>query len=94
MKSYDLHHILKYTNKDMLQTADGNPKQIEIIPSNSDKFISLQIGGLRFIDNLQFLPASLENLESNLSKDGHEKFVHMQKHLPDTDLVYAKGVYP
>jgi hypothetical protein len=94
MKSYDLHHILKFMSKDMLQTADGKTKQIEIIPSNSEKFIAMQIGGLRFIDSLQFLPASLENLVSNLSKDGYEKFIHTKKHLPDTELVYTKGVYP
>jgi hypothetical protein len=94
MKSYDMHHILKYMTKDMLQAADETTKRIHIIPSNSEKYISLQIGGLRFIDSLQFLPASLENLVANLAKDGHEKFIHTQKHLPDTDLVYAKGVYP
>lgn len=39
-----------------------------------EKYISFSVGGLRFIDSLQFLNTSLGNLIDNLKKDGDDRF--------------------
>ncbi|KFM69574.1 hypothetical protein X975_03200, partial [Stegodyphus mimosarum] len=44
-------------------------KTMTCMPNNSKKSISFSLGNLRFIDSLQFLNASLENLVANLEKD-------------------------
>jgi len=71
-----------------------NYEDIKFIPLNSEKFITFQIGNLRFLDSYQFLSTSLEELVSLLLKSGKENFVETVKYLGDHDLVFAKGVYP
>ena len=63
-------------------------------PLNGEKYLSFQVGNLRFIDSFQFLSTSLDNLVSLLLKSGRDKFTHTTKFLGDDDLVFAKGVYP
>ena len=52
------------------------------------------MGNLRFIDSFQFLSTSLDNLVSLLLKSGRDKFTHTTKQMGDSDLVFAKGIYP
>ena len=90
-KHYDSHLILKYfrnRNKDM---------DIHVISSNTEVFISFQIGYLRFLDSNQFMTGSLDGLVKTLGQDGNEKFVHTRRHFPDNEqflLAIRKGVYP
>jgi len=72
-------------------TTYGN---IKVTPVKSEKFLSFQVGNLRFIDSFQFLSTKLENLVSLLLRSGRDKFAHMTKYIGDSDLVVAKGVYP
>ena len=67
---------------------------IRVVPLNSEKYLSFQVGNLRFIDSFQFLSTSLDNLVSLLLKSGRDKFIHTTKQLGDSDLVFAKGIYP
>ena len=67
---------------------------IRVTPLNGEKYLSFQVGNLRFIDSFQFLSTSLDNLVSLLLKSGRDKFTHTTKFLGDDDLVFAKGVYP
>ena len=69
-----------------------NYEDIKVVPLNSEKFITFQIGNLRFLDSYQFLSTSLEELVSLLLKSGKENFVETIKYLGDHDLVFAKGV--
>ena len=78
-------------NDEEIQMAYGD---IRVTPLNGEKYLSFQVGNLRFIDSFQFLSTSLENLVSLLLKSGRDKFVHTIKHLGDHDSVFAKGVYP
>lgn len=66
----------------------------------SEKYVSFQLGNLRFLDSLQFLGpgASLDALAGNLVE-----FPHLRKHFPqvwsfnnseDMELLCQKGVYP
>ena len=67
---------------------------IRVVPLNSEKYLSFQVGNLRFIDSFLFLSTSVDNLVSLLLKSGRDKFTHTTKQLGDSDLVFAKGIYP
>jgi len=68
--------------------------EIRVTPLNSEKYLSFQVGNLRFIASFQFISTSLENLVSLRLKGGRDKFVHTIKYLGDHDSVFANGVYP
>jgi len=78
-------------------------KRISCIPNNMEKYISFSMGAMVFLDSLQFLNASLDQLVSNLSVDGSKKFPNMKHYMknkyPDLqqdaiELLLRKGVYP
>ena len=87
-RGYDWHIIIKHITKDFA-TED-----IVIIPVSSEKFISFQIGNLRFLDSLQLLSASLDTLVQALIKDGTQKFPNTKRHYPNSDLSFQNGIYP
>ena len=104
LKSYDAHFVIKhfkkqYTVRSRNQDDDDIYEQeesvsygdIRVVPLNSEKYISFQVGNLRFIDSFQFLSTSLDNLVSLLLKSGRDKFSHTTKFLGQ---VFAKGIYP
>ena len=88
LKGYDSHLIFQYA------TREYAPNSIDVIPSTSEKFLSFQIGNLRFLDSFQFLTASLDTLVQSLAADGREKCSHTARHHPDSGLVFGKGNYP
>ena len=59
---------------------DFATEDIAVIPTTSEKFISFQIGNLRFLDSLQFLSASLDTLVQTLVKGGTQKFPNTERH--------------
>ena len=63
LRGYDGKIIIKHNAKDFA-TED-----IVVIPTTCEKFISFQIGNLRFLDSLQLLSASLDTLVQTLIKD-------------------------
>ena len=88
LKGCDTHLIMQYI------TREYATRSIDVIPTSSEKFLSFQIGNLRFLDSLQVLTASLDTLVQSLAADGKNKFRHTAWHYPDSDLVFAKGNYP
>ena len=68
-----------------------NYEDIKVIPLNSEKFITFQIGNLRFLDSYQFLSTSLEELVSLLLKSGKENFVETVKYLGTTTWFLRKA---
>ena len=75
-------------------------RRIRVIPNNMEKYISFQLGNLRFLDSLQFLGpgSSLDKLAKNLSE-----FPHLKEEFPkkwsfnkpeDMELLCQKGIYP
>ena len=75
-------------------TRQYAPISIDVIPITSEKFLSFQIGNLRFLDSLQFITASLDTLVKSLAADGRDKFSHTARNYPDSVLVFANGNYP
>src|SRR6267154_1983228 len=93
MRGYDSHLIIKHMQKKL------TVKDIDVIASNTEKFIAFQIGQLRFLDSLQFLNASLDAFVLNLKKDvaSCSPFSLTRRHFPDDDSftrITRKGVYP
>ena len=72
LRGYDAHLIL--------QKVKRKHGKIDVIPNNSERYISFTIGRLKFIDSMQFLSCSLENLAKQLTDN---KFINMQKFYPD-----------
>ena len=88
VKGYDSHLIRQYVSREYA------PNSIDVIPTTSEKFLSFQIGSLRFLDSLEFLTASLDTLVQSLAADGRDKFSHTARHYPGYELVFSKGNYP
>ena len=58
LHNYDMHHIVKFFNKRLVaktnKTGNTSYDNINVIAQNSEKFISIEILGKRFIDSFQF----------------------------------------
>ena len=106
LRGYDAHLIMQGIHrhsgkKPTKENKEQNKsKNMRVIPNNMEKYVSFQLGNLRFLDSLQFLgpTASLDALAGNLVE-----FPHVRKHFPqvwsfnnseDIELLCQKGVYP
>ena len=56
-----------------------------------EKYITFSLGGLRFIDNLNFLQGSLDSLVRATLKEALKITSTISK---GSDLLYKKGIYP
>ena len=90
-RNYDSHFILK-----ALEYSDK--KLLSGIPYNMEKFRTLTLGKLTFVDSLELLPASLADLVNNLQKSNHDfSFLEQLPYCTTDDhkqLLLRKGVYP
>lgn len=60
-----------------------------------EKYVSVSIGRLRFIDSFGFEPSSLETSVDNLAQNGLQSFAYFQSEIKEhTDILLRKGVYP
>ena len=94
LRGYDSHLIMQGIHR------YAEKKKIKVIPNNMEKYVSFQLGNLRFLDSLQFLGpgASLDVLAGNLKefpllKEQFDK-VWSFKNPQDMLLLCQKGVYP
>ena len=62
LKGYDSHLIISRLNEEVLRGCYTN-----VIPLNTEKYLTFSISNLKFIDSLNFLSSSLENLVNNLN---------------------------
>ena len=73
---------------------DPNAK-VQVIPTNSEKFLAVEIDSIRFLDSFQFLSSSFDKLVSTMARDNTDKFVHTKRHFGcDNPNIFKKGVYP
>jgi len=96
IKSYDLHLLIKQFRQYNVMSSKGvmKPVKIYVIPSNTEKFMSISFGGLHFKDSFQFLSSSLDTLVQCLARDGTDKFEYTNAHFNNSPLVHRKAVYP
>ncbi|KAK3107269.1 hypothetical protein FSP39_010803 [Pinctada imbricata] len=66
LKNFDMHLLMSGIGK-------WKDEEIKCIPNSSERFLSISLGKLRFIDSFQFLNESLEKLVNNLSNDQSTK---------------------
>ena len=72
-------------------------KNLSVIPNSYEKYMSLGMGNLKFIDGFQFMASSLEKLVTNLydENDKYKNFHSMKQYFGDhTDALCRKGMYP
>ena len=72
-----------------IHTAKGN---ITCIASNAEKYISFNIGQLKFLDSFQFMASSLEKLVEATDKADFK--ITKSEFDVKTDTILRKGVYP
>lgn len=86
-------HNLRGYDSHLLMQAIGtaSEKRVTCIPNNMEKYMSVTLGQLKFIDSLQFLNASLSKLVENMKEFPITSSKTQVEHL---DLLKRKGVYP
>ena len=83
LRGYDAHHLM--------QAMSQLQKELKCIANNMEKYITFSVGGLRFIDSLNFLQGSLDSLVSATPKESLKITSTISK---GSDLLYKKGIYP
>ncbi|KAL9959333.1 hypothetical protein ACROYT_G032647 [Oculina patagonica] len=66
-------------------------KEVKCIANNMEKYITFSVGGLCFIDSLNFLQGKLDSLVSATPKESLKITSTISK---GSDLLYKKGFYP
>ena len=74
------HNLRGYDSHLIVQNLGKYKEKIDIVPNNTEKYMSISIGNskkkqvyLRFIDSLQFMTDSLESLVKNI-----DDFYHLE----------------
>ena len=85
LEGYDGHLIVK-----SLKSEFG---KVTVVPKNLEKYLSLSVVQLKFLDSFQFTPKSLDVLSKTLEDDEFRYLVESftASHF---DLIRCKGVYP
>ena len=83
LRGYDAHHLM--------QAMSQLKKEVKCVANNMEKYITFSVGGLRFIDSLNFLQGSLDSLVSATPKESLNITSTISK---GSDLLYKKGIYP
>jgi hypothetical protein len=94
LRGYDSHIILKEAFE-----ICGADKNINALPNSMQKFMTFNVGDVKFIDAFQFMASSLETLTKNLitkSTDKCDKFENMklQFNADELELVCQKRFLP
>ena len=96
-----IHNFKNYDAQFILQGLKfSKKKDISGLPFNMEKFRTLEVGRITFVDSMQLLPASLSELVNNLTLSGHT--FPLLNQLPyfknisieQRALLLQKGVYP
>jgi len=92
LKGYDSHFIIKTL------TTQAGARRMDVIAQNSEKFMSITNGNIKFIDSFAFLSTSLEKLVSGLGSDIKNFPILQRNFLTATpeqlQLLLQKGTYP
>ena len=90
LKNYDSHFLIRKLSTCPL-------RNINVIPKNSEQYLSFSYGCLYFKDSYAFLSSSLSTLVDNLKSKGMKQFKHLRRfisHPEERDLLTGKGVFP
>ena len=90
LSNYDSHFVVQHLHK-------YKGCHIQIIPRNTERYLSFSFLNMTYKDTLQFMDESLRKVVDNLRKSGEENFFHVNKHCPNPRLrayLYQKGIFP
>ena len=80
LRGYDAHHLM--------QAMANLKKEVKCVANNMEKYITISVDGLRFIDSLNFLLASLDSLVEVKVKEVKEA----TSELKDRELKYKEKI--
>ena len=83
LRGYDAHHLM--------QAMSQLQREVKCVANNIEKYITFSVGGLRFIDSLNFLQSSLDSLVNATPKEFLRNTAEISK---GSDLLFKKGIYP
>ena len=63
------HNLRGYDSPILMKAKQKNRGPCSVVPNNIEKFMSISVGQVRFIDSMQFMVSSLESLADNRSLD-------------------------
>jgi hypothetical protein len=88
------HNLRGYDSHLIMQEIGKFGMEVNVIPNNMEKYISFSLGKyLTFIDSIQFMSSSLEELAGNLSPEDF-RIVGKRWQGEDFKLVTQKGIFP
>ena len=90
LRNYDSHFLIRKLSTCPL-------RNINVIPKNSEQYLSFSYGCLHFKDSYAFLASSLSTLVDNLKTKGMKQFRHLRRFITnpkERDLLTGKGVFP
>lgn len=88
-KAYDLHYIVT----GMSQLIKSEQKRVHVIPLNTEKYLALNVGALKFIDSMSFFGMGLDKVAKSMKKEDF-KYVYTNAPEADRELCLKKGIYP
>src|SRR6185312_1240321 len=87
-RGYDSHLVCESVRK------SANAYQIKVIAETFERYKSIKVGQLKYIDSKQFMNNSLANLTKNLDTNHPITSRHFKEYsLDQISLVCRKGVY-
>ena len=89
-----LHNFVGYDSHLIVKALEEKHGSTRVIPNNMEKYLSLSVGQLRFIDSLQFLNASLDSLVKNLEVNDLKYTKQEFPNSEEFDLIKEKGIFP
>ena len=100
LRGYDSHFIMQQIGKIAKKHAYKNKRgeechmNINCIPNNMEKYLAFMLGNhLVFLDSLQFMNSSLDNLIKNLPDEAF-KYTKQEFEKEQFNLMKQKGIYP
>ena len=88
-----IHNLKGYNGYLIVKALKSEFGRVGVIPQNLEKYLSLTVGQLKFLDSFQFTPKSLDVLSKTL-EDDEFKYLVESRTTSHFDLVQRKGVYP
>ena len=100
LRGYDSHFIMQQIGEIAKKHAYKNKRgeechmNINCIPNNMEKYLAFMLGNhLVFLDSLQFMNSSLDNLIKNLPDEAF-KYTKQEFKKDQFNLMKQKGIYP
>ncbi|KAL9988589.1 hypothetical protein ACROYT_G003048 [Oculina patagonica] len=88
LRGYDAHHLMQKMSK----LSQATQKEVKCVANNMEEYITFSLGGLRFIDSLNFLQGSLDSLVSATPKESLKVTKSLSSQ--NFELLFKKGIYP